>query len=244
MGRVGAVWRPKRAPNSKICVVVFSQRLPVGGVAPRRPQKPCQTTNKHSNAPLNIAQARWQMTQQEYDDAVQKWVEGAGSGAAITVEELKDWYASDCAQYGYWLCFAQMDGESGHTCSAALTAEALGATSSTVWRYLFTEEDPAKDFPGAAHGSEDSYLFGAGHPMTGASPAQDAVSRDMAFWWMSLAAHGDPNVASASKVTWAAYTKEDVQVMFLSDDPHMGTSAATATPGCEHWKPYLGWGED
>jgi para-nitrobenzyl esterase len=197
-----------------------------------------------ANAQTSLGKYTDSITQQEYDDAVQKWVQGAGSGASITVEELTDWYAGDCAQYGYWRCFAQMDGESGHTCSAALTAEALRTTSSTVWRYLFTEKDPAKDFPGASHASEGSYLFGAGHPMPGASPAQDSLSRDMAFWWMSLAAHGDPNAASASKVTWTAYTEEDAQVMFLSDDPHMRTSAATATPGCEHWKPYLGWGED
>jgi len=155
----------------------------------------------------------------------------------ISADELEEWYKDQVAMEGAWRVFANIDGDSGHTCSAALTSEALRATSPKVWRYQFDLLDPedpgGPDMPGASHSAEGPWLF---------AQRNGTLSRAMASWWTSLAANGDPNVGSVSNLTWPEHRAEEPLVLFLDEQPHVGSSPDTAE--CSHWRQFFGWGED
>ena len=219
-------------------------------------------------APVSRAHFRAALVSQGFSG-----VDGSGVGP----DTLEEWYAHRIAREGRWRTFARILSDSGHACSSALHAEAL-ATSATsaaaaaaaaattssaaaapatgvaagraaargsVWRYFFAFTTAA--LPGATHGADESWIL---DEHEGAPAAQVALSRDMALWWASLNARGDPNAdASDSAPWWNPYAPKggdaDDAVMFMGegDDPtpFMNATVDTVRAECEHWKAFLGW---
>ena len=81
-------------------------------------------------------------------------------GAALDPDTLIGWYAGRIATEGYWRTFARILSDSGHACSSALHAEALGgsAPAGTVWRYYFAYSTDARVDYGAEHGGDESWF--------------------------------------------------------------------------------------
>jgi len=162
-------------------------------------------------------------------------------GSPIGPDALVDWYADRIATEGRWRTFARINSDSGHACSSTLHAKALGATYSSVWRYFFAYAPTGQ---GAMHGGDESWLLGEHES---GSPGQVALSHDMALWWASVNAHGDPNrAADRGAPEWPQYNGSSaVGTMFLGDGidptPFVNSTVDTVRPECEHWKPYLGW---
>jgi len=170
------------------------------------------------------------VSEEAFDNSLEQFAEGSKD---VSVKELKDWYQDKIAEEGRWIAYARIDGDSGHSCSAALTAEALRATTKKVWRYQFDLVDPAdgdEDLPGAPHTAEGPWLF---------QQRNGTLARDMASWWTSLAAHGDPNVGSQSNLTWPEFSAEEPRVLFLDEQPHVDSPPDTSE--CSHWKKFFGW---
>ena len=157
---------------------------------------------------------------------------------------LTGWYASRIEHEGRWRTYARILGDSGHSCSEALHAEAISSTSlSHVWRYMFGFER-SRELPGATHCSDQDWVFARKDAMT---RSEAAMMRSMARWWSSLAAHLDPNAEpEVGAPEWSAYTVSSPTVMLIggvSGDArmHLNSTSNTRRPECEHWKPFLGW---
>jgi carboxylesterase type B len=166
------------------------------------------------------------------------------NGSEVGPDTLEEWYADRIVNEGRWRTFARILGDSGHSCSSALHAEALQedvSGQSGVWRYFFDFVDPASGLPGAVHGSEVHWVFDSHVP---ASPAQAMMENAMAHWWASLAAYGDPNVAASSSVRWSEYSLAQPGTLILDTQPRMNITADTIRPECAHWKELLGWGSN
>ena len=147
---------------------------------------------------------------------------------------LETWYAERIAREGRWRTFARVLSDSGHACSAALHAQALGATSSVVWRYFFEFVQPGSVVPGACHGAQRNWVNAAYKTTT---PAEVALEESMVNWWASLGAHGDPNSndpsagqARSAAAEWATFARASDEAMFLDARvglPRMNASADT-----------------
>ena len=161
--------------------------------------------------------------------------------SGVSPELLEVWYAKRIATEGRWRTFARILSDSGHACSAALHAQALGATSSSVWRYFFEFKKPGSGVPGACHGAQRTWVNAAVRTTT---PSQLDLEQSMANWWSSLGARGNPNGPFES-VEWTAYVPGvSDDAMFLDAQPGlpaMNASVDTKREECEHWKGYLGW---
>jgi carboxylesterase type B len=131
----------------------------------------------------------------------------------------------------------------GHACSATLHAKALGASYDQVYRYFFDYVRPGSLLPGATHGGDESWLLRKAKTNT---PAELALSRDMASWWTTLGRNlnpNDPGKQDAPK--WTTYVPGKQEgTMFMDAPPRMNQSIDTIRSECEHWKPYLGWQDD
>jgi para-nitrobenzyl esterase len=174
------------------------------------------------------------ISEENFRGALEQLV-NAGGSEVISAEELEDWYRDRVAEEGMWRAFARIDGDSGHTCNAVLTSEALRATSPKVWRYHFDLLDPefGDDMPGAPHAAELLWLL---------AQKNGTLARAMASWWASFAANGDPNVGSVSNLTWPKHSAEEPLVLFLDEEPHVGNPPDTAE--CSHWRRFFGGDED
>jgi len=166
------------------------------------------------------------------------------NGSLVGPDALKTWYAQRIASEGYWRTYARIQSDSGHACSSTLHAKALGATYSSVWRYFFAySTNPGEDF-GASHGGDESWLMDMHE---GGTKNEITLSHDMAYWWTSVNAAGDPNSDdNKGAPKWTPYEPTSApQAMFLGRDedplPRMNSSIDTVRLECEHWKPYLGW---
>eukprot|EP01043_Picozoa_sp_COSAG02_P008767 COSAG02_NODE_286_length_25649_cov_13.411272_20_plen_488_part_00 len=161
--------------------------------------------------------------------------------SGVGPELLEVWYAKRIATEGRWRTFARILSDSGHACSAALHAQALGSTSSTVWRYFFEYTKSGSNVPGACHGAQRNWVNAAIKTTT---PSQLALEQSMAHWWSSLGVRGSPNGPFTS-VEWTAYVPGVADdAMFLDVQPRlpaMNASLDTKREECEHWKGYLGW---
>jgi carboxylesterase type B len=105
-------------------------------------------------------------------------------------DTLVEWYADRIASEGRWRTFARISSDSGHACSSTLHGEALALTSDNVYRYFFAYAAPGHF---AMHGGDESWLL---VERENGTPQEVALSHDMAMWWASLNAHGDPNVGA------------------------------------------------
>lgn len=163
------------------------------------------------------------------------------NASGVSPALLESWYAKRIAAEGRWRTFARILSDSGHACSAALHAQALGTTSSAVWRYFFEYIQPGSRVPGACHGAQRNWVNAA---IKTTSPAEQGLENSMAYWWANLSAHGNPNGPLDSQ-QWAEYKPGLAdEAMFLDAKPGlpaMNASADTLRVECEHWKEYLGW---
>merc|ERR1711871_161992 len=57
--------------------------------------------------------------------------------SAVGPDTLENWYSDRISTEGRWRTFARILSDSGHACSSTLHANALGSTSTNVWRYFF-----------------------------------------------------------------------------------------------------------
>lgn len=188
------------------------------------------------------------------------------NGSGVGPDTLEEWYADRIAREGRWRTFARILSDSGHACSSTLHAKALVTSAATaakaakaasatsapvgsVWRYFFAFTTAG--LPGATHGADESWIL---DEHEGAPPGQVALSRDMALWWASLNAGGDPNAdAHDGAPRWSPYAPTSSQqgagvgdaVMFMGQaedpTPFMNATADTVRAECEHWKVFLGW---
>jgi len=133
----------------------------------------------------------------------QTWAFSGANGSAVGPGQLEQWYSDRIQAEGRWRSYARVQGDSGHSCSSALHAEALGGTSGDVgvYRYLFGYT-PTKLVPGATHGGDEQWLF---NDHKGSSAAERRLSEAMALWWGSLATTGDPNAAGDPRALWDWY---------------------------------------
>ena len=141
---------------------------------------------------------------------------------------------------GRWRTFARINSDSGHACSSALHAEALGSTYDAVWRYFFTY------VKSAAHGGDESWLMDS---RGGMDAAELELSHDMSLWWTSLNSGLDPNAAPyRGAPAWPKFNPAlSPGTMFLgSADGALPVASVNSTTDtvraeCEHWKQFLGW---
>ena len=162
------------------------------------------------------------------------------NGSAVGPDQLLVWYGPRIAAEGRWRTLARILSDSGHACSSTLHGEALGSTSSSVWRYYFAYAPTGQ---GARHGGDESWLL---DDRAVASPEEWGLSEDMARWWASLASSGDPNAAATHNAPlWTSYSPSSTDVMFMgegkSPEPFLNATADTRRAECEHWKAWLGW---
>ena len=144
--------------------------------------------------------------------------------------------------------------DSGHACSSTLHAGALAgsAPAGTVWRYFFDYTTKSDVLPGATHGGDEGWLF----RKSGTTADEISLSKDMASWWASLAAVGNPNGApNAGAPAWTAFgpagdesgagANASNNAMFLGEGhdplPRLGSNTDTVRVECEHWKPFMGF---
>ena len=152
---------------------------------------------------------------------------------------LEEWYAHRIATEGRWRTFARINSDSGHACSSALHAEALGSTSNQVWRYFFTYVAPGSTMPGATHGGDETWIL---RTKKTSNSAELALSEDMGSWWATLGATLDPNPISGNAPRWTSFVPgQEDGTMFMDTPPHLNSTVDTLRVECEKWKPYLGW---
>ena len=107
---------------------------------------------------------------------------------------------------------ATMFGDQRYVISARYLAEQMKTVSSPGWAYYFqfVPEAQRETFPGAPHGSEVAYAFGATNdPKSERYPGVSgaALGEAMVGYWTRFAAAGDPNGDGAPD--WPAYDERD-----------------------------------
>jgi para-nitrobenzyl esterase len=183
------------------------------------------------------------VSKEAFDSALIKYGLSGVNGSGVGPDTLETWYAHRIASEGRWRTFARILGDSGHSCSAALHAEALASSlptntnNSNIWRYFF---DVHSFFPGATHCSQEAWVTQTYPTKT---KEELLLEQALGFWWSSLAAHGNPNTNSKPGVpTWPMYTTTNpVALVISSTTPYAGSSDDTRRVECNHWKPFLGW---
>ena len=119
---------------------------------------------------------------------------------------------------------ATMFGDQRYVISARYLAEQMKTVSSPGWAYYFQflPEAQRETFPGAPHGSEVAYAFGATNdPESERYPGADgaALGEAMVGYWTRFAATGDPNGDGAPE--WPAYDGEtDTWMVLDAPEPH------------------------
>jgi len=183
-------------------------------------------------------------TQQLADALVAGGFTGELPGGVNASVLINDWYAARIASEGNWRTLARILSDSGHACSSTLHADALAgsAPAGTVWRYFFDYTAKSDVLPGATHGGDESWLF----RKSGATADEITLSKDMASWWASLAAAGDPNgTPNAGAPAWTAYAPPAGDSMFMGEAhdpiPRLGSNPDTVRVECEHWKQFMGF---
>merc|ERR1712232_1380759 len=126
---------------------------------------------------------------------------------------LEEWYKDRIAAEGRWRTFARILGDSGHSCSTSLHAEALATVSSGhgVWRYFF--DIPHFGLPGATHCSETAYLE---HSATAHTKAEQELEELLAHSMYNLAAHGDPNAGSSNSLVWETFSTASPKALMVT----------------------------
>jgi len=177
-----------------------------------------------------------------FDKGLIKYGLSGVNGSGVGPETLEKWYKDRIAHEGRWRSFARILGDSGHSCSTALHAEALANTASHrtgIWRYLF--DITHTDLPGAPHCSETQYLE---HSVRTHSPTEQWLQDSLSQWITNLAAHGDPNAGSSNAFHWSMFTKNNPSTLIATPaGAVMNSTADTVRAECKNWKPYLGWGK-
>jgi len=196
----------------------------------------CMDAYEKLGSPDNV------ITNEAFDGGLIKSGLSGKNGSGVSPSMLEEWYERRIASEGRWRTFARILGDSGHSCSTALHAEALAQSppqNASIWRYFFDIPSPNSVLPGATHCSETTLLE---HRATHISEVEKQIEDSLSNWMVNLAAHGDPNVGSSSGVFWSKFVSLSSQTLMLSATGSvMGSSDDTRRSECEHWKPYLGW---
>jgi len=183
------------------------------------------------------------VTKDVFDKGLIKCGLSGVNGSKVGPETLEKWYEHRVNSEGRWRTFARILGDSGHSCSTSLHAEALAKSRTAtqhIWRYLFDIRSMA--LPGATHCSETGYLEHAAGPV---SRTEKWLEDSLSQWMVNLAAFGDPNKGSLNTFQWTPYTRDHAMTLMVTrSGVAMNTTADTIRDECKNWKPYLGWGDD
>lgn len=201
----------------------------------------CESCN---DAWHDLGDSSFAVSEGKFDKALIAYGLSGVNGSGVGPDTLAQWYGSRLANEGRWRTYARILGDSGHSCNTALHAEALARTpskTSPIWRYFF--DIHSYGFPGAVHCAEILYLeHNAHYKLTCTEKMlEDALAHAMA----NLAANGNPNVGFPTNLSWSEYAQDSPHALIVSPSGAvMNATIDTLRPECQHWKPFLGWGED
>jgi carboxylesterase type B len=131
-------------------------------------------------------------------------------------------------------------GDATYNCNVKLHADALqqGAdlAHSGVWSFYFDLLGSRNGTHVAHHGTEEPCIFGGS--LRDPAQCSSSLRVDMAHWWYSFAAFGDPNVGSTSSLHWPEYSAGRPQSLIVDEVPFVGVTDRAKE--CSHWQQYLG----
>lgn len=186
----------------------------------------------------------WHITKEEFNEGLIKYGLSGVNGSGIGPATLEKWYEGRIAAEGRWRTFARILGDSGHSCSTALHAEAFAKSSrqnNSIWRYFFDVR--TTPLPGAVHCSEEAWLT---HEHTPSSQTEQRLEDALSSFWAGLAAHGDPNAGSSkAPLSWSRFSANSSDTLIVASPAMvMNSTVDTIRSECSNWKPYLGWGKE
>ncbi len=102
-------------------------------------------------------------------------------------------------------------------CASQNVAATVNAAGGNAWMYHFTRTPQGENGVslGAYHGVEYPYIFDTHDPYFAINDTDLALRDVMQEYWVSFAATGDPNTATASK--WPRFEKSEMLVQELGD---------------------------
>lgn len=93
-----------------------------------------------------------------------------------------------------------------------------------VYLYFFTRTPPSpKQWAGAYHASELSFVHGSKLPLFDHTPADNALTQVMGDYWTQFASKGDPNLPG--RPAWQTFAADEQKLMRLGVENQLGMTA-------------------